>query len=84
MRIFVPIEDASIDNEAGVLVPYRYGLTCAHELRGALVLRDGVWSECEAINANAINPGLINPGLINDGSSIRRPASVPACSPGLR
>lgn len=69
MRIFVPIEDASIDNDAGVLVPYRYGLACLHELRGALVLRDGVWGEREAIN---------------DGSSIRRPASGPACSPGPR
>ena len=99
MRIFVPIEDASIDSEAGVLVPYRYGLTCAHALRGALILRDGVWSEREAINLDAINPdfvnadfinpgligpGLSNPDLISAGSSIRRPASVPVCSPGLR
>jgi hypothetical protein len=67
MRIFVPIEDASIDQDAGVLVPYRYGLTCAHGLRDALVLRDGVWSERETIN---------------DGSSFRRPGSAPACSPG--
>ncbi|MEO7323378.1 MAG: hypothetical protein ABIW82_00965 [Dokdonella sp.] len=74
MRIFVPIEDASIDKDAGVLVPYRYGLTCAHELRGALVLRDGIWSERAAINRAAIN----------DGSSIHRPASAPACSPGRR
>lgn len=44
MRIFVPIEDASIDQEAGSLVPYRYGLTCA---RG---LRDGVWSEREPLS----------------------------------
>jgi hypothetical protein len=79
MRIFVPIEDASIDNDAGVLVPYRYGLACLHELRGALVLRDGVWGEREAINL-----AVINPEAINDGSSIRRPASGPACSPGLR
>ena len=44
MRVFVPVEDRSVDADAGVLVPYRYGLTCAHELRGALVLRDGVWT----------------------------------------
>ena len=50
MRVFVPVEDGSVDADAGVLVPYRYGLTCAHELRGALVLRDGVWSERTAIN----------------------------------
>lgn len=79
MRIFVPIEDASIDHDAGVLVPYRYGLTCAHELRGALVLRDGVWSE-----RAAINPCVMTRDAINDGSSIHRPASVPACSPGPR
>jgi hypothetical protein len=50
MRVFVPVEDGSVDADAGVLVPYRYGLTCAHELRGALVLRDGVWTERAAIN----------------------------------
>jgi hypothetical protein len=66
MRIFVPIEDASIDDDAGTLVPYRYGLACAHELRGALVLRDGIWAERDALS---------------DGSSFRRPASVPACAP---
>ncbi len=50
MRVFVPVEDRSVDADVGVLVPYRYGLTCAHELRGALVLRDGVWAERTAIN----------------------------------
>ena len=50
MRVFVPVEDASVDADAGVLVPYRYGLVCAHELRGALVLRDGVWAERTAVN----------------------------------
>jgi hypothetical protein len=50
MRVFVPVEDASVDADAGVLVPYRYGLTCAHELRSALVLRNGVWTERAAIN----------------------------------
>jgi hypothetical protein len=50
MRVFVPVEDRSVDADAGVLVPYRYGLTCAHELRGALVLSEGVWTERTAIN----------------------------------
>jgi hypothetical protein len=50
MRIFVPVEDASVDAESGVLVPYRCGLACAHELRGALVLGDGVWAERPAIS----------------------------------
>jgi hypothetical protein len=45
MHVFVPIEDRSVDADAGVLVPYRCGIACAHELRAALVLRDGVWSE---------------------------------------
>jgi hypothetical protein len=69
MRIFVPIEDASIDQEAGSLVPYRYGLTCARGLRDALVLRDGVWSEREPLS---------------DGSSSHRLNSVPACPPDRR
>lgn len=63
MRVFVPVEDACVDAELGALVPYRYGLTCAHELRGALVLRDGVWAERPAVN---------------DGSRSDRPASDPA------
>jgi hypothetical protein len=50
MRVFVPVEDASVDADAGVLVPYRCGIACAHELRGALVLRDGVWTERTAVN----------------------------------
>ena len=50
MRVFVPVEDRSVDADAGVLVPYRYGLACAHELRGVLVLRDGVWAERTAVN----------------------------------
>ena len=63
MRVFVPVEDASVDADAGALVPYRYGLACAHELRGALVLRDGVWAERPAIN---------------DESRSDRPTKVPA------
>jgi hypothetical protein len=50
MRVFVPVEDRSVDADAGVLVPYRCGIACAHELRGALVLRDGVWTERTALN----------------------------------
>jgi len=69
MRVFVPVEDASIDDESVLLVPYRYGLACAHELRGALMLRDGVWSERVPLS---------------DESSFRRPESGPAPVPGRR
>jgi hypothetical protein len=69
MRVFVPVEDGSIDQEADLLVPYQCGVTCAHELRGALVLRDGVWRERAAIN---------------DESASRRPDSVPASAPDRR
>jgi hypothetical protein len=68
MRIFVPIEDASVDRATDVLVPYRQGLACAHELRGTLVLRNGVW--CER-------------ALLSDESSARRPVSGPVSSPDL-
>jgi len=60
MRVFVPVEDASVDADAGALVPYRCGLVCAHELRGVLVLRDGFWRE---------------PVALNDESPSHRPAS---------
>lgn len=66
MRIFVPIEDAGIEHATDVLVPYRQGLACAHQLRGTLSLRDGVW--CER-------------SRISDESSARRPTSDPASSP---
>jgi hypothetical protein len=66
MRVFVPVEDASVDADAGALVPYRCGIVCAHELRGVLVFRDGVWSE---------------PIALNDESPSRRLTSVPAHSP---
>lgn len=69
MRVFFPIEDAVVDDAMGVLVPYRCGLACANELRGELVLRDGVWSERAALSA---------------GSSARRPEPRPACAPGPR
>jgi len=69
MRVFVPIEDASIDHPAEMLVPYRCGVVCAHELRGALVLREGVWTDRAALN---------------DGSSSRRPEKGPASRPDRR
>ena len=50
MRVFVPVEDRSVAADAGVLVPYRRGAACSHELRGALVLRDGVWTERAAVS----------------------------------
>jgi hypothetical protein len=68
MRVFVPVEDASVDAQVGALVPYRCGIACAHELRGALVLRNGIWSERVPIN---------------DESRSYRPTSDPA-SPPLR
>lgn len=67
MRVFFPIEDGVVDDASAVLVPYRCGLACANELRGELVLRDGVWIERAALS---------------DGSAARRPASRPACAPG--
>ena len=69
MRVFVPVEDGSIDHQADILVPYRCGVACAHELRGALVLRDGVWRERAAIN---------------DESASRRQDSGPASPPDRR
>jgi hypothetical protein len=69
MRVFFPVEDRGIDADAGVLVPYRCGLACAHELRGTLVMRDGVW--CER-------------GALSDGSRSDRPMSNPAAPPGRR
>jgi len=66
MRVFVPVEDASIDADTGALVPYRCGIVCAHELRGSLVLRNGVWSERVALN---------------DESRSYRPTSDPVSGP---
>jgi hypothetical protein len=66
MRVFFPVEDRGIDADAGVLVPYRCGLACAHELRDALVLENGVWRERTALN---------------DGCRSDRPASNPASPP---
>jgi len=62
MRVFVPVEDAGVDADAGQLVPYRCGIVCAHELTGVLVSRDGVWRA---------------PVPINDESRSHRPESDP-------
>jgi len=69
MRVFVPVEDSGIDHEGDILVPYQCGIACAHELRGALVLRDGVWRERTALN---------------DESASHRQESIPACPPDRR
>lgn len=67
MQVFVPLEDTLPERDAGVLVPYRAGLACAHELRGGLVLRDGTWCDAAAVN---------------DESAARRPGAGRASSPG--
>ena len=33
MRVFVPVEDAPPSSSIPMLVPYRCGIACAHELR---------------------------------------------------
>ncbi len=69
MRVFVPVEDASVDAMTGVLVPYRCGVPCAHGLRGEFVLdEDGAWHFAP----------------ISDGSASRRPAPGRASSPDRR
>lgn len=69
MRVFVPVEDTTVDANDGALVPYRSGIVCAHELRGVLVLRDGVWRQ---------------PVAINDESRSRHPEPDPAAPPRRR
>jgi len=69
MRVFVPVEDAIVDRDSGYLVPYRCGVVCAHELRGALALRDGVWSER---------------GVFSDESPFRRPEPGAVSPPDRR
>lgn len=69
MRVFVPVEDASLDFEGGLLVPYRYGLTCVRGLR----------AEAAANDAEAARHAPLS-----DGSSVRRPPSGPAPAPGRR
>ena len=76
MRVFVPVEDGSVDAEIGALVPYRCGVACAHELRGVLVLRDGVWQAPVAVNDGRL--------AVSDGSRSDRPTSRPASSPRPR
>jgi hypothetical protein len=67
MQVFVPLEDANLDARAGVLVPYRCGLACAHELRAQRQLPDGSWQ-------------VVTP--LSDGSSARRPDARRASTPG--
>ena len=69
MQVFVPIEDAGPEAGTATLVPYRCGLACAHELRGELVLRDGVWRERASLSA---------------GSASRHLEPRPACVPDQR
>lgn len=33
MRVFIPVEDESVDPSCGRLIPYRFGVPCAHALR---------------------------------------------------
>ena len=69
MQVFVPVEDASLDACAGLLVPYRCGYVCVHELRAELLQPDGTWQ--------ALAP-------LSDGSSAHRPDARRASTPGLR
>ncbi len=69
MRVFVPLEDAAIGPESGVLVPYRQGLACLHGLR------DGFRLDAD---------GWLSFGPLSDGSSVRRPDARPVSPPDLR
>lgn len=69
MQVFVPLEDESPDRDAGMLVPYRVGVACAHGLRGGLVLRDGAWCDAAAVSG---------------GSAVRRPDAGPVSPPRPR
>jgi hypothetical protein len=66
MRVFVPVEDSSIERDFGALVPYRQGLACVHALREGFVLDADGWLQF---------------GAISDGSAARRPDARPACLP---
>jgi hypothetical protein len=67
MRVFVPVEDASLDADGEMLVPYRYGLACVRGLRAQPAAND---------------PDAARPAPLSDGSSVPRPSSAPACAPG--
>jgi hypothetical protein len=69
MLVFVPVEDASVDRDAGVLVPYRCGVACVHGLR------EGFTPDAE---------GWLAFGPISDESSARRPASRRSGPPAPR
>jgi len=36
MRVFVPIEDDSVDPSCGRIFPYRFGVPCEHAMREPL------------------------------------------------
>lgn len=57
MRVFIPIEDGSIDRDV-VPVPYRQGLACVHGLREGFTLDQEGW---------------LCFGTLSDESSSRRP-----------
>jgi len=69
MRVFVPVEDASVGPDIGVLVPYRQGLVCLHGLREGFSLDADGWLAF---------------GPLSDGSSVRRPDARPAFPPDPR
>jgi len=69
MRVFVPLEDASVGPEIGALVPYRQGLACLHGLREGFSLDADGWLAF---------------GSLSDGSSVRRPDARPASPPDPR
>lgn len=71
MRVFVPLEDAGIDDSAGLLVPYRQGVPCVRGLRedGGFAMSVEGWLEF---------------GALNDGSAARHPDARPAHPPGRR
>lgn len=43
MRVFVPVEDASVDRRTGALVPYRCGVACVHGLRAGFSIDAEGW-----------------------------------------
>ena len=80
MRVFVPVEDQSLDGESGILVPYRQGLACVHGLRGdaAQEFRDS--GEGFVLDED----GWLCFGVVSDGSSARRPDARRSGPPGRR
>lgn len=69
MRVFVPVEDQSLDGEIEKLVPYRQGLACVHGLREGFSLGPDGW---------------LNFGPLSDESSARRPDARRSHPPARR